>query len=227
MEPSGAATVSGPGQPPPWTPQPADFRNSHVTRDIRRHPRPGRDVSLEVAPGEMIALIGAVRIGEVDPAARHRRPCRHRFRSRTNRRLRRTHCRRAAGSPIARRPRGLGSGSSSSSSTSSAVSACSPTPPWARSAASASGAASFGAVAGRDQGRRHERAHPHRTSPPAPRSGPGHLSGGQQQRGGDRPRPGPAGAEVILADEPVASLDPVSARRVMDILRKLNRSTMA
>jgi phosphonate transport system ATP-binding protein len=31
------------------------------------------------------------------------------------------------------------------------------------------------------------------------------------------------GAEVILADEPVASLDPVSARRVMDILRRLNR----
>ena len=27
-------------------------------------------------------------------------------------------------------------------------------------------------------------------------------------------------AEVILADEPVASLDPVSARRVMDILRE-------
>ena len=30
-------------------------------------------------------------------------------------------------------------------------------------------------------------------------------------------------AEIILADEPVASLDPVSARRIMDILRDLNR----
>jgi phosphonate transport system ATP-binding protein len=30
-------------------------------------------------------------------------------------------------------------------------------------------------------------------------------------------------ARIILADEPVASLDPVSARRVMDILRALNR----
>ena len=29
---------------------------------------------------------------------------------------------------------------------------------------------------------------------------------------------------MILADEPVASLDPVSARRVMEILRELNRS---
>jgi phosphonate transport system ATP-binding protein len=38
------------------------------------------------------------------------------------------------------------------------------------------------------------------------------LSGGQQQQ-----------AKVILADEPVASLDPVSARRVMESLRSLNR----
>jgi phosphonate transport system ATP-binding protein len=30
------------------------------------------------------------------------------------------------------------------------------------------------------------------------------------------------GAEAILADEPVASLDPVSARRVMETLRALN-----
>ena len=29
---------------------------------------------------------------------------------------------------------------------------------------------------------------------------------------------------MILADEPVASLDPVSARRIMDILRGLNRN---
>ncbi len=28
---------------------------------------------------------------------------------------------------------------------------------------------------------------------------------------------------MVLADEPVASLDPVSARRVMEILRELNR----
>jgi phosphonate transport system ATP-binding protein len=31
------------------------------------------------------------------------------------------------------------------------------------------------------------------------------------------------GAEFILADEPIASLDPNSARRVMDILAELNR----
>jgi phosphonate transport system ATP-binding protein len=31
------------------------------------------------------------------------------------------------------------------------------------------------------------------------------------------------GAEVVLADEPVASLDPVSARKVMDLLQDLNR----
>ncbi len=48
------------------------------------------------------------------------------------------------------------------------------------------------------------------------------LSGGQQQRGAIA-RTLVQRAEVILADEPVASLDPVSARRVMDILRDLNR----
>ena len=48
------------------------------------------------------------------------------------------------------------------------------------------------------------------------------LSGGQQQRGAIA-RALVQGAEVILADEPVASLDPVSARRVMDTLRELNR----
>ena len=48
------------------------------------------------------------------------------------------------------------------------------------------------------------------------------LSGGQQQRGAIA-RALVQGAEVILADEPVASLDPVSARRVMEILRELNR----
>jgi phosphonate transport system ATP-binding protein len=50
----------------------------------------------------------------------------------------------------------------------------------------------------------------------------GVLSGGQQQRGA-LARALVQKADVILADEPVASLDPVSARRVMDILRELNR----
>jgi phosphonate transport system ATP-binding protein len=48
------------------------------------------------------------------------------------------------------------------------------------------------------------------------------LSGGQQQRGAIA-RALVQQARIILADEPVASLDPVSARRVMDILRDLNR----
>ncbi len=48
------------------------------------------------------------------------------------------------------------------------------------------------------------------------------LSGGQQQRGAIA-RALVQRARIILADEPVASLDPVSARRVMDILRALNR----
>lgn len=47
------------------------------------------------------------------------------------------------------------------------------------------------------------------------------LSGGQQQRGAIA-RALVQQASVILADEPVASLDPVSARRVMDILSDLN-----
>lgn len=49
----------------------------------------------------------------------------------------------------------------------------------------------------------------------------GTLSGGQQQRGAIA-RALAQGAEVLLADEPVASLDPVSARRVMELLRTLN-----
>jgi len=49
------------------------------------------------------------------------------------------------------------------------------------------------------------------------------LSGGQQQRGAIA-RALVQKAKVILADEPVASLDPVSARRVMEILRELNAS---
>jgi phosphonate transport system ATP-binding protein len=48
------------------------------------------------------------------------------------------------------------------------------------------------------------------------------LSGGQQQRGAIA-RAIVQRARAILADEPVASLDPVSARRVMDLLVELNR----
>ena len=48
------------------------------------------------------------------------------------------------------------------------------------------------------------------------------LSGGQQQRAAIA-RALVQRAKIILADEPVASLDPVSARRVMEILRDLNR----
>ena len=49
------------------------------------------------------------------------------------------------------------------------------------------------------------------------------LSGGQQQRAAIA-RALVQKAKIILADEPVASLDPVSARRVMELLRDLNRS---
>ncbi len=49
------------------------------------------------------------------------------------------------------------------------------------------------------------------------------LSGGQQQRAAIA-RTLVQGAEVIIADEPIASLDPRSARRVMDILSDLNRN---
>jgi phosphonate transport system ATP-binding protein len=48
------------------------------------------------------------------------------------------------------------------------------------------------------------------------------LSGGQQQRGAIA-RCLVQHATAILADEPVASLDPVSARKVMETLRDLNR----
>ena len=47
------------------------------------------------------------------------------------------------------------------------------------------------------------------------------LSGGQQQRGAIA-RALVQKAKIILADEPVASLDPVAARKVMDILKDLN-----
>jgi phosphonate transport system ATP-binding protein len=48
------------------------------------------------------------------------------------------------------------------------------------------------------------------------------LSGGQQQRGAIA-RALVQKAEVLLADEPVASLDPVAARRVLELLCALNR----
>jgi phosphonate transport system ATP-binding protein len=48
------------------------------------------------------------------------------------------------------------------------------------------------------------------------------LSGGQQQRAAIA-RALVQEAEVVLADEPVASLDPVAARHVMDLLAELNR----
>ncbi len=50
----------------------------------------------------------------------------------------------------------------------------------------------------------------------------GSLSGGQQQRGAIA-RAIVQGAKAVLADEPIASLDPVSARRVMDLLVELNK----
>lgn len=48
------------------------------------------------------------------------------------------------------------------------------------------------------------------------------LSGGQQQRGAIA-RALFQGAEVLVADEPIASLDPGAARQVMDTLAALNR----
>ncbi len=49
------------------------------------------------------------------------------------------------------------------------------------------------------------------------------LSGGQQQRAAIA-RTLVQGAQVILADEPIASLDPESSRRVMETLAELNRT---
>jgi phosphonate transport system ATP-binding protein len=49
------------------------------------------------------------------------------------------------------------------------------------------------------------------------------LSGGQQQRAAIA-RSLVQGAEILIADEPIASLDPNSARRVMDIIADLNRN---
>jgi phosphonate transport system ATP-binding protein len=48
------------------------------------------------------------------------------------------------------------------------------------------------------------------------------LSGGQQQRAAIA-RALVQGARLILADEPIASLDPESSRRVMDLLARVNR----
>jgi phosphonate transport system ATP-binding protein len=48
------------------------------------------------------------------------------------------------------------------------------------------------------------------------------LSGGQQQRAAIA-RAVVQGARILLADEPVASLDPESTRRVMELLMTLNR----
>jgi phosphonate transport system ATP-binding protein len=48
------------------------------------------------------------------------------------------------------------------------------------------------------------------------------LSGGQQQRAAIA-RTLVQGAELVVADEPIASLDPNAARRVMDILADINR----
>jgi phosphonate transport system ATP-binding protein len=48
------------------------------------------------------------------------------------------------------------------------------------------------------------------------------LSGGQQQRAAIA-RALVQQAEIIVADEPIASLDPKSAKRVMDLLAELNR----
>lgn len=48
------------------------------------------------------------------------------------------------------------------------------------------------------------------------------LSGGQQQRAAIA-RTLVQGARIVLADEPIASLDPESSRKVMGILEKINR----
>lgn len=49
------------------------------------------------------------------------------------------------------------------------------------------------------------------------------LSGGQQQRAAIA-RALVQGARILLADEPIASLDPASARRVMETMAEINRA---
>ncbi len=49
------------------------------------------------------------------------------------------------------------------------------------------------------------------------------LSGGQQQRAAIA-RALVQGADIILADEPIASLDPASSKRVMETLREINEA---
>ncbi|WP_436638166.1 phosphonate ABC transporter ATP-binding protein [Microbaculum sp. FT89] len=49
------------------------------------------------------------------------------------------------------------------------------------------------------------------------------LSGGQQQRAAIA-RAMVQGAQIVLADEPIASLDPASAKRVMEALSEINRN---
>jgi phosphonate transport system ATP-binding protein len=51
------------------------------------------------------------------------------------------------------------------------------------------------------------------------------LSGGQQQRAAIA-RTLVQRSEILLADEPIASLDPLSARRVMEVLASVNRDGM-
>src|SRR5690606_5494390 len=48
------------------------------------------------------------------------------------------------------------------------------------------------------------------------------LSGGQQQRAAIA-RTLVQGARVVLADEPIASLDPEASRKVMETLSRINR----
>jgi phosphonate transport system ATP-binding protein len=50
------------------------------------------------------------------------------------------------------------------------------------------------------------------------------LSGGQQQRAAIS-RALVQGAEIILADEPIASLDPASSHRVLELLAEVNRES--
>lgn len=49
------------------------------------------------------------------------------------------------------------------------------------------------------------------------------LSGGQQQRVSIA-RTLVQQADIILADEPVASLDPVTTRKILEDLRQINRN---